>query len=850
MFRATLKGMLSRKLRLLLSGLAVVLGVMAVSGALFTTDTLGRSFDALFQTINQNLDVQVVRTPNVAAGQSGPPAPLPVPSAALDRVAAVPGVRTATGSVAVDGARVIGPNGKVIVSQGPPRLGLALRTVGGLAVWRSGRAPQTPDEVAINAALAKQGRFAVGGPISVLTLQPKRTFTVVGIFGYAGGRDSLGGETSVAFTEPVAQELMLGGTGVYSSIDVTAAPGVSPAQLRDRVRAALGRDYTVQTGQQVANAQSASLKQFLDIIRNFLLGFAGITLFVGAFLIVNTFSILVAQRTRELALFRALGAGRGQVVRSVLAEATLIGLVASTLGLMAGFGLSLLLRKVFETFGNTDLPGSGLSVSVTPVVAGYLVGTIVTILAALLPALRASRIPPVAAMRDAATPDKPLTALTIAGAIPTLAGAAAVGTALFRDLGDYRLWTLLAGVLLVFVGVAMLMPAISQPVVSVLGRALSWSIPGKLGRRNSARNPRRTAITAATLMIGIALVTGVSVLGSSLTASLTRLTRQDLRAQLFIAGDASGSTPPSFDPAVIDGVKAIPGVREVAAIYADDIQVGSDVVFVSGADGAAVADVFSLHPTAGQLRTLRKGEILASDGFAKTHRLSVGSTLQMATRRGGPQTFTVVGIFKPSQLMPPGPILSVEDAKAGFGSPRPFQAYVILDNGANAAAIQQRAEALLKDNPEVSVRNQSDFLAQTASQVNTVQVILYVLLALAIIIAALGIVNTLALSILERTRELGLLRAVGLHRSQVAQMVTVESVVISVFGALLGLALGCTLGAAVVGALKDQGIPVLSFPWTTILVFLGLAVILGLIAAIVPALRASRIDVLRAITYE
>jgi putative ABC transport system permease protein len=850
MFRATVKSLLSRKLRLLLSGLAVVIGVMAVSAALFTTDSLGRSFDSLFQTIDRNLDVQVVRTPRVASAQTGPPQPQPVPADVLARVAAVQGVRTASGSVAVNGARVIGTNGKVIVSQGPPRLGLGWSDGGGLAVLRQGRGPKAPDEVAINAALAKQGGFKVGGPISVLTLQPKRTFTVTGIFGYAGGRDSLGGETSVAFTEPVAQELMLGSTGVYSSINVTAADGVSPAQLRDRVRAAVGDGYTVQTGQQVADAASASLKGFLDVIRNFLLGFAGVTLFVGIFLIVNTFSILVAQRTRELALYRALGASRGQVLRSVLVEATLIGLVASTLGLLAGYGLSLLLRKLFETVGSTDLPGAGIAVSLAPIAAGYLVGTIVTIVAALLPALRASRIAPVAAMRDAATPDRPLTVLTVAGAIPTALGVAAVATALFRDLGDLRLWTLIAGVLLVFVGVAMLTPAISRPMVSVLGQTLSWSMPGKLGRRNSARNPRRTAITAATLMIGIALVTGVSVIGSSLKASIEQLTRQSLRAQLIISGDSSSGALPTYDPAIIDRVQRIPGVRRAVAVYGDEAQVGSQVMFVGAADGAALADAFSLQATAGELSTLRSGEILVDDEFAKTQKLSVGSTLGITTQRAGRLTVTVVGIYRKSQLLPGGPLLSVADATAGFSSRQPFQGYVMLDSGADAAAIQRQVDVLLKDNPEVSVQNQSSFVQQTASQVNTVQGILYVLLALAIVIAVLGIVNTLALSILERTRELGLLRAVGMRRRQVAQMVTVESVVISMFGALLGLVLGCALGAAVVEALKDQGIPVLSFPTVTILVFLALSVIVGLIAAIVPAVRASRIDVLRAISYE
>lgn len=850
MFNATLKSLLSRKLRLVLSGLAVVFGVMAVSGALVLTDSLGRSFDALFQTVDANVDVSVTRAPPIDPNQGGGRvSSLPIPGGVVDRVAKVRGVKKATGIVAADGARVIGPDGKVIASQGPPRLGLAWRSDSRLSELRQGRGPQAANEVAINATLAKQGKFSVGSPIQVLTMQPKRTFTVVGVFGYAGGRDSIGGETAVAFTEPVAQQLLLGAPGVYTGIDVTANNGVSPAKVRDDIKAAIGGGYKVRTGQQVAADDAAGLKQFLDVVRNILLGFAGITLFVGVFLIINTFSILVAQRTHELALFRALGASRGQVLGSVLIEAAMIGLVASTIGLIAGFGLAALLRKAFEAAGSSNLPSAGLAVPIAPIVVGYAVGLVVTAVAALLPALRASRIPPIAAMRDAATPDKPLTALTIAGAIPTIAGAAAVGAALFVDLGDYRLWTLIAGVLLVFVGIAMLTPAISRPVVSVLGQALSWSIVGKLGRRNSARNPRRTAITAATLMISIALVTGVSVIGTSLKASLDQLTTQDLHAQLIIAGDQTGASLPTYDPAVIDSSKRIPGVSQAVAVYADIAQIGTTITPVEAGDPAALVDVFSLKVQTGELRTLRTHEIAVDDGFAKSRHLSVGQTVEVVTQRGGHQSFTVVAIYKATQLLP-GPLLSVQDATTGFTSPQPTQGYISLQKGASADAVQKQVEALLKDNPEVSVRSQANYAQQQASQVNTVQTILYVLLALAIVIAVLGIVNTLALSILERTRELGLLRAVGLLRFQVAQMVTVESVVISVFGALLGLVVGSALGAAVVRALRDQGIPVLRFSWATIGVFLVLAVIVGLVAAIIPAIRASRTNVLRAIAYE
>jgi putative ABC transport system permease protein len=849
MFRATLKSLLARKLRLLLSGLAVVLGVMAVSGALVLTDTLGRSFDALFQTVNQNLDVQVSGTQNVQGGeQDGDPVTTPLPAAVVGKVAAVPGVQSAIGAVIADGARVIGPDGKVIGSPGPPRFGVGWRGEVGFTQLRQGRGPQAPGEVAIDAGLAKQGGFQVGDRIGVLTLQPKRTFTLVGIFGYTGDRDSLGGETRVAFTEPVAQRLMLGQPGAYSVVNVQAQQGVSPSKLRDAIQARLGGGYVVRTRQQVAADQAGDVEGFLGFIRAFLLGFAGVALFVGVFLILNTFSILVAQRTRELALLRALGAGRGQVLRSVLVEAVVVGLLAATLGMAAGLGVAVLLRAVMEAQSGLRFPDAGLTLPGSAVVASYLVGVMVTVVAALLPALRASRVAPMSALRDAATPDRPLTALTVAGAVPALLGVVAVGVALFGDLGDATLPALLGGVLLAFIGVAMLTPAIGRPAVAALGRALAWSTPGELGRRNAARNPRRTAITAAALMVGIALVTGVGVLASSLQASLQRVVRQSLAAELIISGD-TGRSAATYDPAVIDQAKQLPGVAQAVAVHVDVAQVGSDPTDVAAGDLTAMADVFGLKATAGQLRTLQQGELAVDDQFATDHDLQVGSTLQLTTQRGGLQSYTVVGVFERSRLVP-GPVLLSIDATAGFRSPQANFGYIRLQPGADAPAIQQRVDALLTDNPEVGVRNQAGFLAQLTSQVDTAVVMLYVLLGLSILIAVLGIINTLALSILERTRELGLLRAVGMPRSQLTQMVAVESVVIAVFGALLGVLVGVGLGTAVVRAVPDEFVSVLSLPWGSMAVFLGLAVLVGLAAAILPALRAARTDLLRAIAYE
>jgi putative ABC transport system permease protein len=852
MFTATLKSLLARKLRLLLSALAVVLGVMAVSGALVLTDSLGRSFDALFQTVNQNLDVQVSGTQHVQDGERGAdPVTTPIPAAVVGKVAAVSGVRSAIGAVIANGARVVGPDGKVMGSAGPPRFGVGWRGEVGFTQLRQGRGPQAPDEVAIDAGLAKQGDFQVGDRIGVLTLQPKQMFTLVGIFGYTGGRDSLGGETRVAFTEPVAQQLMLGSHGVYSVINVQAQQGVSPNELRDAIQARLGDGYVVRTRQQVADDQASDVEGFLGFIRAFLLGFAAVALFVGVFLILNTFSILLAQRTRELALLRALGAGRGQVLRSVLAEAVVVGLLAATLGLVAGLGVAVGLRAVMEAQSGLRFPDAALSLPAAAIVASYLVGVLVTVAAALLPALRASRVAPMAALRDAATPDRPLTALTVAGTIPTLLGVVAVSVALFGDLGDTTLPALLGGVLLTFVGVAMLTPAIGRPAVAALGRVLGWSMPGDLGRRNAARNPRRTAVTAAALMVGIALVTGVGVLASSLEASLKGAVRQSLAAELIIAGDdLGGPAAATYDPAVIDQATRLPGVAQAVAVHTDVAQLGSGPVDVAAGDLPTMADLLGLKATAGTLRTLQRGELVVDDEFAAEHDLGVGGTLPLATQRGGPKPYSVVAIFQRSRLVPGPVVLSPEDATAGFRTPLANFGYVHLDQGADADAVQRRVAALLADNPEVGVRSQADFLAQLASQVDTAVVMLYVLLGLSVLIAVLGIVNTLALSILERTRELGLLRAVGMSRFQVTQMVAVESVVIAVFGALLGVLVGSALGTAVVRAVPDQLVSVLSLPWGSTAVVLGLAVLVGLVAAILPAVRAARIDLLRAIAYE
>ncbi|MFC0527814.1 ABC transporter permease [Phytohabitans kaempferiae] len=849
MIRATMKSLMARKLRLILSGLAVVLGVMFVSGAFVLTDTLGRSFDSIFSTAYAHTDVGVAAKPKVSVSEfEGEQAAAPFPASTVDKVKAVPGVAQATGFVSTDGARLIGTNGKVVTSFGPPQLGESWNAQDELIELREGRGPAADNEIAINATLADAAKVKVGDTVGVLTREPRQDFTIVGVFGYSGGRDSLGGVQQVQFTEPVAQKLMLGETGMWNGITVKAASGVTHEQLRDDIAATLGGDYQVKTGQQLADDAAGGLKQGLSFFNNILLGFAGVALFVGIFLILNTFSIIVAQRTRELALMRAVGASRRQMIGSVLIEAVVIGLVASVLGLGAGVGVGALLAFVFGQVGGLEMASVGVPASA--VISSFLVGLLVTVVAAVLPALRASRIPPVAAMQEVATPDRPLTKITVAGAIVGAVGGALLALGLTGNAGgDATLWTILGGVLVTFIGVALLTPLVSRPVVSLLGRIFSWSVPGKLGRLNSGRNPRRTAITAAALMVGIALVTGVTVLLDSAKSSITKLAENTINAELVISGVQSGPRPPSFDAAVIDQARSIPGVRAAAGMYADLGEVNGEREYLTAVtDVAALRDVYRAEVSAGDIGSLAPNQLLVDSKTAADLGLSVGSTLTVQLSRGDAQTYTLSGIYKESDLY--GGFVLPQEATRDFANPQPMQGFIQLAPGTPVSQVEPQVDRLLADSPEVSVADRSKFIEQQTSGFDQILLMIQVLLALAILIAVLGIVNTLALSVLERTRELGLLRAIGLRRAQTMRMVTVEAVVISMFGAILGIVVGTGLGAAVVRALRDDGITDLVLPWSQMGLAVVLAAIVGVVAAILPAIRAARLNVLGAIAHE
>jgi putative ABC transport system permease protein len=851
MLRATLKSLLSRKTRLVLAGLAVILGVMFVSGAFVLTDTLSRSFGQLFTSVYANTAVEVSAVPPLPADVGGgAPTTATVPASLVDTVRAIPGVTEATGQVATDGARLIGANGKVVASVGPPRVGGSWTSQAPTALMRQGRAPAADSEIAINAALATAAGVHVGDQVGVLTpTSPKQTFTLVGIFGYAAGADSLGGAQVVAFTEPVAQQLMLGQTGVYTAVDVKGTTGLSDEALRDRISAALGSGYQVRTGKQLSDEATAAFTKALTFFNYVLLGFAAVALFVGTFLILNTFSIIVAQRTRELALMRALGASRGQIIGSVLTEASLIGLISSVLGLGLGIGVGALLARLFSSFTSGNLALAGIGVPATAIISAFAVGIGITIIAALIPALRAARIAPVAAMRDAATPDRPMTKLAVAGGVILAIGAGLLGLGLSGNAGGQTLSTILGGVLLAFVGVSLLTPLLARPVAGVVGRLFSWSVPGRLGRLNSGRNPRRTAITAAALMVGIALITGINTVITSAKQSISKAADSQAHVDLIISGEPGPGGAPTFDPAVLDATAALDGVRAVSGLYADVARVDGARTSVGALTNmAAVPGMFTLHAASGVIDSIGDGQIVVDEKTATAKGLRLGSVVTVQLPKGAPLHLTVSGIYAKSDLVN-GYMLPIS-AVTNFRSAMPTQGFIQVKPGASVATVKARVDTLLKDSPEVNVGDRNEYLAQQTARTDTTLTMISILLALAILIAVLGVINTLALSVLERTRELGLLRAVGLGRAQTMWMVTVEAVVISLFGALLGLGVGIGLGAAVVRALKDQGLTVLALPWSQLGTYLVLAAIVGVVAAVLPAIRAARTNVLQAIAYE
>ena len=851
MLRATLKSLLSRKLRLVLSGFAIILGVMFVASAFVLTDSLGGRFERLFQNINENVAVQVQATSD--ATEDGQP-PL-LTETDLQSLGAVDEVSAVAGDASSEGVTPFrARDGKALNSQGAPQLGVGLSSddfvADDLLTVAEGQAPSATGEVALTRFTAEQTGHAIGDRIKVYVQAryAAAEYTVTGILEYSGGRPSLSGETLVAFTVPEAQRLFYDQTGVFGAAQLEAAPGVSEEELRDRVAAVVPAGFEAKTGAEVSEEQVSSLQQLLTFVNWFFLGFALVALLVGMFLIFNTFNILIAQRSRELALLRALGASWGQVTGSVLVEALVIGVVAATLGLLAGIGVAAGLQSLAAAAG-FPLPAGGLTVSPTAIIVSYLVGVLMTVAAALAPAIRASAVPPVAAMREVVRPDKSMRGLTITGTVLTAAGIALLVVGLLGIEGLTAI-ALGGGVLLAIVGVALLSPALTRPIAGTVGRLVSWGTATGLGRRNTLRNPRRTAVTAAALMIGVTLVSAVSVIGASLRATVEDLVANELGADVLVMTNSPTLTGrEGFDPVRLAEVDQIPGVTESVAYHLVFLTVnGRPNQVVSATDLAAAPQMLALDRTAGTLNPAGAGEAIVDENTADSNGWRVGSTVPIEMPKGGGRSYQIAGVY--SSSLTAGLILSQSQVEY-FAGPLATQGYISVTDDADVPAIVSGVERIMADYPMVTVGDSAAFAAQQTALVDQLLAIFYVLLALAVVVAFLGIINTLVLSIFERTRELGLLRAVGMSRRQIRRMVRVESLLIAVFGCLLGVGLGVALGLITSVAMREQDLlSAVTLPYGQLVGFMVAAALAGVAAAWWPAWRASRLNVLDAISYE
>jgi putative ABC transport system permease protein len=847
MWNATLKGLLAHKLRLAATALAIVLGVSFVAGTYVLTDTISATFDNLFKQVTKGIDV-AVRT-NATFSSQGTEVREPMPASVLDQVKAVDGVRVAEGSV-TGYAQFVGKDGKPVTTGGAPTLGVSFAQgtpfTGGSEL-REGRLPSGPGEVVVDAKTAEKAGFQVGDRVKVLFQGPARTFTVAGIIGF-GEADNLGGATLAGFDLPTAQRV-LNREGEFDEIDVAAASGVTPEQLRDRVRAALPASYEVLTGEQLAADQAAAINDTIGrFLGTALLAFAFVALLVGGFLIFNTFSIIVAQRTRELALLRCLGASRRQVMGSVLLESAVVAVVASLVGLGLGVLIALGLRALLSGFLGADLPSTGTVILPRTVIVALLVGLVVTVLSALMPARKATRVPPVAALQpETAFAERGFRKRRVViGALITAVGVALLLVGLFRPEGN-RLANVASGAVVVFFGVAVLSPLVARPLARLIGWpfARAFRLPGSLARLNAMRNPRRTASTAAALMIGLALVAFVSIFAASIKTSTARTLDESVSADYILNTD-------NFQPFSTEVAKRLSEQSELEAVAATRFgiwKLHGATKQLQAVDPVAYGKVVRTEVTAGSLDALASGGLAVKDTVAQANGWTVGENVPMEFPRGGLQQVPIKAIYKDNSLNGDF-LLSLRDYERGYADQLDSQILVKAAPGVDPAASRAAIDRVVADFPNVTVRDRAEFRAEMTRQINQVINLFYSLLGLAILIALFGIVNTLALSIFERVRELGLLRAVGATRRQLRSMIRWEAVIIAVLGAVLGLAVGVFFGWTVVRASRGIGITAFTLPGGQLVLFVVAAGLAGILAAILPGRRAAKVDMLRAITTE
>jgi len=851
--RVALKGLLGRKTRAALTAVAIVLGVAMVSGTYILTDTIKAAFSTVFTRAYSHADAVITGKSAIGTSNNGntitPPS---LNGSLLARVRALPEVSLASGAIS-DQAGLVGHNGKVIARGGAPGLAFSY-TPAGLhftpLTLASGHWPSGPDQVNIDVETATKQHLSPGETIGVVAQGPVRRFQIAGTVKF-GGVSSLGGATIAVFPLATAQRIF-NKPGQFDEIDIAAAHGVSPQQLVHAVRPLLPASAQVRTGQGQAAQATKDTSGFLSIFQDFLLAFGGVALFVGSFVIANTLSITIAQRTRELATLRTLGATRRQVLGSVMIEALVIGTVASIVGLFLGLGLAKALNSLLVSFG-IDLPQTSTVFKGRTVIVSLVVGIVITLLAALRPALRSTRVPPIAAVREGALlPPSRFARFGQAGAVGTLVASVAVMLlALFAGglSTGIRLLGVGIGAVGLFLGVSMLAPRLVPPLTRVLGWPATrfGGAAGKLAQGNATRNPSRTASTASALMIGLTLVTLVGVLAAGLRSRF-----QNGVNQAFIANYAVTATN-NFSPISVASERtldAAPGVTAVSGVRAGAGKAFGSTINVTGVS-PNVNQVIYVKWTHGSQQTPAE---LGSDGafvaksYAQAQHLHVGSPIAVQTPTGTVLHLTLRGIDDPAKGASPFGDVTISTALFDREYQNPQNLFVLMNVSGGVTASNTRAlNQSLAAFPDAKLQTRDQFIKNQLQGLTLLLNLLYVLLSLSIVISLFGIVNTLVLTVFERTRELGMLRAVGMTRRQVRRMIRQESVITALLGATFGIPLGIVL-AIVIGV--AIGFTAVTIPVGTLIVFIIAAILAGLVAAILPARRAARLNVLRALQYE
>jgi putative ABC transport system permease protein len=848
MIGVALKGLAGRKVRAVLTAFAVVIGVSMVSGTFVLTDTMQKAFDGIFTASYEETDAVIAGKEIVKGSASGAAT---VPESLLADVRALPEVAAAGGTIAPiesNEAEIFGRDGKALGSGGAPTFGLgndASQPQFSPLALKTGRWPEGPKQVALDAGTAADQNFKVGDSVTVSTLGAKHRYEVTGIATF-GEVDSLGGATMAIWDLPTAQTL-LHKEGRFDGISIAAEEGTSPAELVRAVQPLVPASLEVKDSEKQAAADAKEINGVLNVIRYFLLGFGGIALFVGAFVIFNTLSITVAQRTREFATLRTLGASRRQVMRSVVIEGLVIGLLASVVGLFAGVGIA----KAMNALIGADLPDAGMVFAARTVLISLALGTVITLLASIMPAMRATRVPPIAAVREGSTlPPSRFAAHSLKAAIGVIAASvAAISAGVFASgLSTIGVVLLLGiGILALFLGVAFAAPHMVKPLARLVGwpARRSGGIAGDLASANSVRNPNRTASTAAALMIGLTLVTVVAVLGAGLRSSVESAVTDQVHAAFIV--DGTDGMP--FEVAEGDALARVPGVNTASHVRVDKALVAGEEQDVTGVQPATIARFYRFEWTEGSeaaVAALGDDGALVTQTYADDQHVAVGDRLSIQTASGDERAVVVGGIYDPPEIEQMLGSITIGQQTFDEVFPQPKNKFTFLDAGPDANQALTTAAA---DFSDATVHTGEAFAKDYTEDFASFLQMLYVLLAFSVVVSLFGMVNTLVLSVFERTRELGMLRTIGMTRRQARRMIRHESVITALIGAALGLPLGLFLAALVTQALSQYDIGI-SIPIQELVAFTVVAVLAGVGAAIIPAGRASRLNVLDALHYE